>query len=311
MSSILCTLTRNLRNLELECNINNLKCLVISRRYKCRDIELPSNVGPKAAKFRRIVHYPEEYTVKPLNVTNLGGRDPKTGRLVVKGIGGGIKRKYHWIEWKRVGPKDDVPPLAERVIDIMIDYCRTSYIALVAGGDKMKYYLATENMKPGDIIYTSQYIPRIPVAAKEGDAYPLGALAVGTLVHNVEKYAGKGGFYVHAAGSSATISRKVGDRVIVQLPSKLEVSLPQECMATVGRLSNVEHEKTPVGSAQKMREMGNRPRSGLWQRKDGRHGRKIRPPPPLKEINPQTDFVKPEELKLTLNCDMYYTTKLW
>lgn len=84
------------------------------------------------------------------------------GRLVIKGIGGGIKRKYHWIHWKREGPKDDVPPLAEKVIDIMIDYCRTSHIALVAGGDKMKYYLATENMKPGDIIYTSQYIPRIP-----------------------------------------------------------------------------------------------------------------------------------------------------
>lgn len=81
--------------------------------------------------------------------------------MVVKGIGGGIKRKYHWIEWKREAPKDGTP-VKEKVIEIIVDWCRTSRVALVAGGDKMKYYLATENMKPGDIITTSNQIPRIP-----------------------------------------------------------------------------------------------------------------------------------------------------
>lgn len=67
---------------------------------------------PKPAQgicYRRIVHYPKEYTVQPLEVTNLAGRDPVSGRLVVKGIGGGIKHKYHWIEWKRIGPKEGPP----------------------------------------------------------------------------------------------------------------------------------------------------------------------------------------------------------
>lgn len=81
---------------------------------------------------------------------------------MVKGIGGGIKRKYHWIEWRRIGPKTEGPPLVEKVIDIIVDWCRTSRVALVANGDKLKYYLATENMKPGDLIHTSQFIPRIP-----------------------------------------------------------------------------------------------------------------------------------------------------
>lgn len=70
------------------------------------------------------------------------------------------------------------------------------------------------------------------------------------------------------------------------------------------------HAKTPIGSAQKNREMGNRPRSGLWQRKSGRHGRKLRALPPVKEINPKL-VEKPEILKLSLNCDMYYNNKLY
>lgn len=111
--------------------------------------------------YRRIIHFPEEYTVKPLDTTNLAGRDPITGRIVAKGIGGGIKHKYHWVDWKRVGPKEG-PPQAERVIKIIKDGNRTADVALVAVGDKLKYILATENMKAGDLIKTSCGIPRIP-----------------------------------------------------------------------------------------------------------------------------------------------------
>lgn len=119
----------------------------------------------------------------------------------------------------------------------------------------------------------------------EGDAYPLGALPIGTQVHSIEMVAGQGGFLAHAAGTFATILRKApNNRVIISTPSKKEFSLSDECMCTVGRLSNVEHGSTHVGSAQRMRELGNRPRSGLWQRKGGRHGRKLRRPPPVREI---------------------------
>lgn len=136
-------------------------------------------------------------------------------------------------------------------------------------------------MKEGDLLKTSRFIPRIPVRAKEGDAYPLGALPVGTIIHNVETYPGQPYHWIRAAGTYGTILRKFDDRVVVQLSSKKEYGFLQACMATVGRLSNIEHGKTHIGSPQKLRELGYRPRSGLWQRKSGRHGRKIKPLPPM------------------------------
>ncbi|XP_058067172.1 large ribosomal subunit protein uL2m [Anopheles bellator] len=248
--------------------------------------------------FRRIVHFPAEYTVEPLRVTNLAGRDPETGRVIAKGIGGGIKHKYHWIKWVRDGPSEG-PPQTEKVIAVIHDGCRTAKVALVAVGNEMKYIVATENMKAGDLIKTSRFIPRIPVRANEGDAYPLGALQTGTQIHCLEKFPGQHCHMIHAAGTYGTVVRKFDDLVVVQLPSKQEFAFKQTCMATVGRVSNVEHSKTPIGSAQKNRELGNRPRSGLWQRKDGRHGRKVRRLPPMRVIPPPAE--KPAKpLKLTL-----------
>lgn len=101
------------------------------------------------------------YTVKPLNTTNLGGRDPVTGRMVVKGIGGGIKHKYHWIKFERDGPAEG-PPQIEKVLEVLKDGNRTADVALVAVGDQLKYILASENMKQGDLIKTSRFIPNIP-----------------------------------------------------------------------------------------------------------------------------------------------------
>ncbi|XP_034949906.1 39S ribosomal protein L2, mitochondrial [Chelonus insularis] len=241
--------------------------------------------GIKGKSYRRFIHWEDEYTIKPLQVTNLAGRDPITGRKVCIGIGGGIKHKYHWIKWKRTGPTDpEAAPKEEKVLEVFIDGCRTAHVALVGSGTELKYILATENMKPGQIIKTLCAIPRMAVRAYEGDAYPLGALPIGTIVHCVEKYPRFGGCLIHAAGTFGTILRKDGlDRVIVEMPSKKLFSLHETCMATVGRLSNIDHINTPIGSAQKNRELGNRPRSGLWHRKDGRFGRKIRAiPPPIK-----------------------------
>uniref|UniRef100_A0A182NDM8 Uncharacterized protein n=1 Tax=Anopheles dirus TaxID=7168 RepID=A0A182NDM8_9DIPT len=261
-----------------------------------RLLNKPKPGGGKS--YRRIVHYPEEYTVEPLRVTNLAGRDPETGRLVAKGIGGGIKHKYHWIKWVRDGPSEGEPQI-EKVIEVLDDGCRTAKVALVAVGNEMKYILATENMKAGDLIKTSRFIPRIPVRANEGDAYPLGALQVGTQINCLEKYPGQHCHLIHSAGSYGTILRKFGDLVVVQLPSKQEFAFQQTCMATVGRVSNIAHSKTPIGSAQKNRELGNRPRSGLWQRKDGRHGRKVRRLPPMRVIAAPAEK-PPQPLKLTL-----------
>ncbi|XP_071866139.1 mitochondrial ribosomal protein L2 [Bombus fervidus] len=248
------------------------------KRNQWNLVKLP-NPGEKGKSYRRIVHYKDKYTVEPLNVTNLAGRDPVTGRLVAKGIGGGIKHKYHWIQWIRDGPIDlNEPPREDKVLAVFKDGCRTSFVALIGNGSNLQYILATENMKVGDIIRTHKGIPENHVRAFEGDAYPLGALPKGTIVNCVEKYPNQGGCYIHAAGTFGTIIRKDGeDRVVVKMPSKKEFSIHQSCMATVGRLSNILHGSTPIGSAQKNRELGNRPRSGLWQRKTGRFGRKIKP----------------------------------
>ena len=129
------------------------------KRYKCKIVEKPA---PGAGtQFRRVVHFKDEYTVQPLKITHLAGRDPISGRVVAKGIGGGIKQKYHWIKWVRDGPSEGNPQV-ERVVEIIDDGCRTAKIALVAFGDELKYILATENMKAGDLIKTSRFIPRIP-----------------------------------------------------------------------------------------------------------------------------------------------------
>lgn len=252
--------------------------------------------------YKRKVHYPEEYTVKPLDVTRLAGRDPETGYVVVKGLGGGLKYKYHWIDPKRVGPTDDSPPLVEKVILVQDVFERTAKIALIASGDKMKWIVATENMKPGDLIKTSCFIPKNPVMANEGDAYPLGALPLGTVVSNVERRPGEGGFYCYAAGTCAIIKRTIGKRVVIRLPSKAEVALPRENMATIGRVSNINHGKTPLGTPQANRELGIRPCSGLWQRKDGRFGRKIKPPKPAKIVSMEKEK-EPETLSLTVHFD--------
>ncbi|XP_076650407.1 mitochondrial ribosomal protein L2 [Halictus rubicundus] len=271
----------------------------VQERLKFTLVEIPKP-GVKGRSWRRIVHFKDEYTVEPLKVTNLGGRDPVTGRVVAKTLGGGLKHKYHWIHWVRDGPTDlTEKPKLEKVLAVFTDGCRTANVALVGSGPELKYILATENMKVGDILKVHKGIPRNPVRAKEGDAYPLGALPIGTLVSSVEKYPGMGGALINAAGTYGVITASDGDdRMIVKMPSKQEYSLHNTCMATVGRLSNVEHGSTPIGSAQKMRELGNRPRSGLKQKKTGRSGRKIRRLPPVRRIGLDQTEVTTEPYEL-------------
>lgn len=242
--------------------------------------------GKGGKAFRRIVHYKDHYTIEPLNVTNLAGRDPYTGRLVCKGIGGGIKHKYHQIQWLRDGPTEG-PPKEEKILKVFKDGCRTADVALVASGTELKYIIATNNMKEGDIIRTTRNIPRNPIKPKDGDAYPVGALPLGTFVHCVEKYPGKGAGILKSAGVKGTIMRKDGDsRIVIRLSGRrpIEFSFDNHCLAVVGQVSNPKHGSTPIGSAQRNRELGNRPRSGLKQKKTGRHGRKLKAMKPLVKL---------------------------
>ncbi|XP_040034178.1 large ribosomal subunit protein uL2m [Gasterosteus aculeatus] len=225
----------------------------------------------------------EKYTIKPMGMKKTGGRD-HTGRIRTHGIGGGHKQKYRWIDFQRLRyePNNEAKPFEEKVVEVRYDPCRSADIALLAGGSRKRWIIATENMQAGDIIKTSGVIGRMAVSANEGDAYPLGALPVGTLVNNLEVQPGKGSEYIRAAGTSGILLRKVNGTAIIQLPSKQQVQVLETCIVTVGRVSNIDHNKRIIGKAGRNRWLGIRPSSGLWQRKGGWAGRKIKPLPPMK-----------------------------
>jgi len=230
------------------------------------------------------------YTTEGLPWNYTKGLDPVTRRRSNHRIGEGVRRFYRMVDYTRSVPAGENSPFVERVLDIIDDETRNPYIALVANGNFKRYIVASENMKVGDLVKTYNEIPKNPVQAFEGDAYPIGALAVGTVIHNLEKHPGKGGFYAITAGSYGTVLKKEGDRVIVSMYKKKktyaivhnkEISVDERCMATVGRVSNVNYHLIPIGSPTMLRKLGYRPRSGLFQLKDGRYGRRIHPPPPL------------------------------
>uniref|UniRef100_A0A2D4JVN8 Large ribosomal subunit protein uL2 n=1 Tax=Micrurus paraensis TaxID=1970185 RepID=A0A2D4JVN8_9SAUR len=224
-----------------------------------------------------------KYTIKPIPKPKTGGRD-HTGRVRVHGIGGGNKQCYRMIDFQRLRYPDaaDPSPFEEKVLLVRYDPCRSGHIALVAGEKRKRWIIATENMVAGDIIKTSGKIERMAVSANDGDSYPVGALPLGTLINNLESHPGKGAQYIRAAGTCGVLLRKVSGTAIIQLPSKRQIQVLETCMATVGRVSNVEHNQRNLGKAGRNRWLGKRPDSGLWHRKGGWAGRKIRPLPAIK-----------------------------
>ncbi|VDK82228.1 unnamed protein product [Onchocerca ochengi] len=205
------------------------------------------------------------------------------GRKVNQHIGGGYKFDYFMIDFHRRGPKEPDATYDERVIEVRRDPNRTCLIALVAGWEGKRWILATENMKAGQIISTTCYIPESPQEGKEGNAYPLGALAPGSLINSVEKFPNERKYpttdddvFIVTAGTCAEI-----------LPHKHEFVLSKECMATVGRLSHAEFHDKIFGSAQMHRRFGYKMASGLFHKKDGYLGRKIRRLPPPRTLTPE------------------------
>lgn len=220
-----------------------------------------------------------KYTHRPIPYPKTGGRG-WNGRVFNKRMGGGAKQMYRMVDFTRLAISES-EPLVEKVLYVRYDPLRSADIALVASGNHKRWILAEENMKAGDIIRSYADIPKTPVVAKVGDAHPLAALAVGTTIHNIEMFEKEGGNFARAAGTSGTIVRKAGDQVIVKLPSGREASLAETCIATVGRVSNIKHGSEHIGSAQRNRWFGVRPKSGLYKKKTGYHGRKIKPPKPM------------------------------
>lgn len=203
--------------------------------------------------------------LKPLKTHKTGGRGPD-GRVWNRRRAGGDPRLFRVVDTHRSDLGNGEPRI-ERVLWIMEDPNRSAHIAAVAGGNRKRYILATENMQPGDLITTSCVLTDIPVKPKEGDSYPVGSLPTNTIVHNVEKVPGDGGSIAKAAGSSATITRHVGNQSVIKMPSKVEVQVPNTCMASVGKVSNILHGETPWDNINEKRRAGIKQRSGRYVKK--------------------------------------------
>ncbi|NLH96385.1 MAG: 50S ribosomal protein L2 [Clostridiaceae bacterium] len=190
---------------------------------------------------------PEKSLVQILKKT--GGRNVY-GRITVRHIGGGTKRKYRIIDFKR--NKDGIDA---KVAAIEYDPNRTANIALLhyVDGEK-RYILAPVGLKVGDIVESG---PDADI--KPGNALPLANIPVGTMVHNIELKPGKGGQLVRAAGAAAQLMAKEGDYAQLRLPSGEVRLVSLQCKATVGQVSNIEHENITIGKAGRKRWMGVRP----------------------------------------------------
>lgn len=184
-------------------------------------------------------------------LTKSGGRN-SNGRITSRHRGGGAKRRYRLIDFKRL--KDGIPA---KVATIEYDPNRTSYIALLHYADGVKsYILAPSAIEVGDVLHSG---PGSDI--RPGNCLALGEMPVGTIVHNVEMKAGQGGKLGRSAGTSIQLAAKEGDMVTLRLPSSEMRMVRAECRATVGTLSNAEHQNVTIGKAGRNRHKGKRPQS--------------------------------------------------
>jgi large subunit ribosomal protein L2 len=227
----------------------------------------------KSSRFRSVADFteitrstPEKSLTEPLKKS--GGRD-NHGHIAMRRIGGGHKRKYRIIDFKRnrLGQ-----PATVREIEY--DPNRSARIALVeyADGEK-RYILHPRGLKVGDVVSSG---PGTDV--RLGNALPLGEIPLGTAVHNVELKVGKGGQICRSAGMSAQVMAKEGEYVTLRMPSSEVRLVHQRCLATIGEVGNAEHELESWGKAGKSRWMGKRPkvRGEVMNPVDHPHGGRTR-----------------------------------
>ncbi len=174
----------------------------------------------------------------------------KQGKITVRHQGGGAKRKYRIIDFKR--DKKDVPA---KVAAIEYDPNRSAFIALLnyADGEK-RYILAPLDLKVGDTVVSGENVD-----IKPGNALPMQNIPVGTLIHNIELKAGRGGQIVRSAGAYAQLMGKENGYAQVRLPSGEYRKVPLNAMATIGTVGNTDHSNVNIGKAGRKRHMGIRP----------------------------------------------------
>ncbi len=205
---------------------------------------------------------PEKSLVESLKTHS--GRN-SYGRVTVRHRGGGNRRKYRIIDFKR--EKAGVPA---QVLTLEYDPNRSAHIALVQYEDgEKRYIIAPNGLKVGDSVVSG---PEADIIA--GNALPLANIPVGTFIHNVELYPGKGAQLARAAGIQAQLMAKEGAYALIRLPSGELRNVPANCMATIGQVGNIDHENVSYGKAGRKRHMGWRPtvRGSVMNPNDHPHG---------------------------------------
>jgi large subunit ribosomal protein L2 len=192
---------------------------------------------------------PEKNLIEPLKRT--GGRN-NTGRITSRHRGGGHKRFYRIIDFKRNKTGMDA-----RVSSIEYDPNRSARIALLLYQDgEKRYIIAPDGVKTGDVLRSGG-----DVEIKTGNAMPLSSIPAGTFVHNIELRPGKGAQLARSAGMAVQLMAKEGKFAQLKLPSGEVRNVPVECMATIGTVSNADHENISIGKAGRSRWLGIRPQS--------------------------------------------------
>ena len=223
----------------------------------------PSRRGMTVSDFSEITtREPEKSLLTDLRGT--GGRNVR-GKVTTRHRGGGAKRAYRIIDFKR-----DKVGIPARVATIEYDPNRSARIALLhyADGEK-RYILAPVGLQVGDEVMSGP-----DAEARPGNALPLANVPLGTMVHNIELRPGKGGQIVRAAGASAQVLAKEGDYVTLRMPSGEVRMVLQTCMATVGQVGNLDHSNVKLGKAGRKRWLGIRPtvRGSAMSPRDHPHG---------------------------------------
>ena len=190
---------------------------------------------------------PERGLLRPLR--SRGGRNAQ-GKLTVRHQGGGHKRRYRLIDFKR-----DKDGIAARVASIEYDPNRSARIALLHYRDgEKRYILAPVGLGVGDVVASGS-----AAEIRPGNTLPLRAIPLGTSVHNVELQIGRGGQLVRSAGTAAQLMAKEGDYAQLRLPSGEVRMIHLDCRATVGQVGNLDHEAIMIGKAGRSRWLGRRP----------------------------------------------------
>ena len=222
----------------------------------------PSRRNMSSPSFAEVTKFSPEKSLVTTKKKNAGRNS--YGKITVRHHGGGNKQKYRIIDFKR-----NVDETA-KVIGVEYDPNRTSYIALLENeAGKKSYIIAPAGLTDGDVVTAGA-----DADIKVGNVLPLSAIPVGTIIHNIELYPGKGAQLVRSAGAFAQLMAKENGTAQVRLPSGEVRIVRLECKATIGQVGNLEHETVKLGKAGKTRHKGIRPtvRGSVMNPCDHPHG---------------------------------------